>query len=190
MEDGGDSIWLQTNGRVRTGGLLMNRWTAGSVTAALFFTLSTVGGHSAAAAAQRAPTDQHASQFVEKIVAYERRGGRNDDRMFLSFFTPELAALIRADRKAAGDQDVPYLDGDPFCDCQDSEGLAMRVQSIAPHGNRIDAVIRNHFTGSSDPDRLVTLRLRLTASGWRVDDVLSQDQPSLRAGLARALRRH
>ena len=165
----------------------MNRWTAGSVTAALFLTLSTVGGHSAASAAQRAPTGQHARQFVEKIVAYERRGGTNGDGRFLSFFTPELAELIRADRKAAGNQDAPYLDGDPFCDCQDSEGLGMRLQSVTQHGSSADAVIHNHFAGSADPDRLVTLRLRLTADGWRVGDITSPDEPSLRAGLRKAL---
>ena len=165
----------------------MKRWKAASIIAALLFT--TMAGH-LSAAAQAPPPDRRVRQFVEKILGYERRGGRNDDRTFLSFFTPELGGLIRADRKAAGDQDVPYLDGDPFCDCQDSEGLVTRIQSITQHGSRADVVIRNHFTGSTDADRLVTLRLRLAAGGWRVDDVMSPDRPSLRAGLARSLGQH
>ena len=158
-----------------------------SIMAALFAALLVAGGHTASAA-QAVSSDQGLRQFVEKIVAYERRGGTNGDGRFLSFFTPELAELIRADRKAAGNQDAPYLDGDPFCDCQDSEGLGMRIQSITQHGGSADAVIRNHFAGSADPDRLVTLRLRLTADGWRVGDILSPDEPSLRAGLRKALR--
>jgi len=164
----------------------MKRWKAASIIAALLFT--TMARHPSASA-QASPPDRHVRQFVENILAYERVG-RNDDRTFLSFFTPELGGLIRADRKAAGDQDVPYLDGDPFCDCQDSEGLVTRIQSITQHGSRADVVIRNHFTGSTDADRLVTLRLRLAAGGWRVDDVMSPDQPSLRAGLARSLGQH
>ena len=164
----------------------MKRRKAVSVMAALFPALFIAGGHSTSAA-QATSSDQSLRQFVEKILAYERRGGTNGDSKFLSFFTPELAELIRADRKAAGNQDAPYLDGDPFCDCQDSEGLGMRIQSITQHGGSADAVIRNHFAGSADPDRLVTLRLRLTADGWRVGDITSPDEPSLRAGLRKAL---
>lgn len=160
----------------------MNRWIASGVISALAGLFIT-----GACAASVQPSGQAAHRFVERIIAYERAGGR-DDPVFLDFFTPGLRGLILADRKAAGDQDAPYLDGDPFCDCQDNEGLVTTIVSITRHGGTADALLRNHFTGTSYTDRSVTLRLRMTKQGWRVDDIATREQPSLRAGLRKALK--
>lgn len=143
----------------------------------------------AALAVNPSSADANARAFVEQIIAYERGGGGTGDIAFLAFFTPELRELIEADRKAAGDQDAPYLDGDPFCDCQDNEELVMRIIWTMRKEDTATALIRNHFKGSPDPDHDVTMRLRITNAGWRVDDITTHEQPSLRAGLRDALQR-
>lgn len=161
----------------------MNRWMASCMALIILTATATT------TRAQTSARDGAPQTLVERIIAYERAGA-SDDATFLDFFTPGLRRLILADRKAAADQDAPYLDGDPFCDCQDNEGLVMRIVSVSRHESEADALIRNHFEGSGDADRHVTLRLRMTKTGWRVDDVATREQPSLRAGLRDALQRH
>jgi hypothetical protein len=163
---------------------IMDRRVAWAVAVTALVAFPVSGGDSVLAAPG---LDQGPRAFVESIITRTRAGGANDDRTFLRLFTPELRALILTDRKAAGDQDAPYLDGDPFCDCQDSEGLVMRIVSVSQRDGMADILIRNHFDGSGDADRYVTLRLRMTRAGWRVDDVATREQPSLRAGLRDSL---
>lgn len=164
----------------------MNRWIASGVIS-ISFAVTPIPFVIAASAAPIQPAHQTAHDFVERIIAFENSAER-DDPAFLGFFTSRLRQLILADRKAAGDHDAPYLDGDPFCDCQDSEGLVTKVISIAPQGGTADVLLRNHFAGAADMDRYVTLRLRMTKHEWRVDDIATREQPSLREGIQEALK--
>jgi hypothetical protein len=95
-------------------------------------------------------------------------------------FSPSLLQLIRYDQAHTPPGDVPALDGDPICDCQDPGGLHLAALDVASAGaDRASARATLQFPGEKSA-RTIRLSLLLTPSGWRVDDVATHDTPSLR----------
>jgi hypothetical protein len=95
-------------------------------------------------------------------------------------YSPVLADLIRADAGAA-EGEAGLVDGDPLCSCQDSEGfqdLRLEVRPTGPSTADITACFR-----LSETPVTVYLSLLKTPAGWRVDDVRSAEQPSLKSML-------
>ena len=106
-------------------------------------------------------------------------------------FTPNLAGLIRQDQKYANGE-VGALDGDPLCDCQDDGGLQANVSAVRQTGpTSARAVVILTFTASSPPEvRRLVIRLSRVKGGWRIADIHSASEASLRAYLARSNRDH
>lgn len=102
-------------------------------------------------------------------------------------FSPRLLELIRRDRRLTPKDEVPALDGDPICDCQDSGGLTELEVAVAGAGPG-RATAKVHFRLETDP-RDLTLDLVSVKGRWRVDDVHSKSTPSL-AQFLRDAHRH
>jgi len=126
-----------------------------------------------------------ANHFITKL--YQAYGHSEPDYLGPQrkrIFSPRLLGLIQRDQDLTAPGDVGYLDGDPICDCQDPAGLSkVRVRLAAAGPGRSRAVI--HFR-LSDDRRALTLDLVAVRGQWRVDDVHSQDTPSLADALWRA----
>lgn len=95
-----------------------------------------------------------------------------------------LNAMIGADfRKAAGE--VPYLNHDPICGCQDGE--AFRLDSVAVTETGLsEAEAMVVFTNNGQTHRQ-TLKLLKEGQSWRVIDVLVPDQPPLTEQLLKVI---
>jgi len=105
---------------------------------------------------------------------YAQAGRRRGE----GIYTPTLLALIREDRRRAGGE-VGNLDFDPICACQDNEGLHLQTLTIvSTSSSTADAIATLRFIGPQDPK--ITYHLVLTPSGWRINDISTNDIPSLR----------
>lgn len=95
-----------------------------------------------------------------------------------------LNAMIGADfAKAAGE--VPTLNYDPICDCQDSEGFALQSVSVTSSGPRAaEAAVVFVNMGET---RRQTLKLVREGPMWRVADVLVPGRPPLTEQLMAAI---
>ena len=108
-----------------------------------------------------------------------------DETQLDAVWSPRMAALIRRDRELAGDE-LPYLDADPICSCQDFENLTVQhVQIYQDRTGRYGSrMARVEFTNAGEQ---VTVVLSLAGNpnqGWRIDDVVNQDgYPSLAEAL-------
>ncbi len=104
-------------------------------------------------------------------------------------FSLSLLGLIHADRRAARGQ-VGKLDGDPVCDCQDSDGLQLNHLTISNQTqNHATAHVALRFAGPpSSDDHKLTLYLIRTDSGWRIDDISTGWTASLRKFLTKPLK--
>jgi hypothetical protein len=108
--------------------------------------------------------------FTPQLVAPKRR-----------FLTPELNAAIDAYfARPVPDDEPPPINGDPFTNSQEY-----------PRGFRIAAVGEDETTASVDivfthegADRPMSVLLRRTAEGWRIDDLRYEDGTTLRELLA------
>jgi hypothetical protein len=131
-----------------------------------------------AASPVQAQTFDSARVFAQRLYAAYGTGdpehlGRDADKTF----SPALLALIRRDQDTAPPGEVGVLNGDPICDCQDFEGIELRSLSLAQTGPgraRVDVVLR--FPSET---RSMSLDLVAVKGAWRVDDVHSDDTPSL-----------
>lgn len=133
-----------------------------------------------------------AEGFVRQVYAtYSASGdGIMGERVLDTYWRPDMAALIRRDR-ALADGDLPYLDADPICDCQDWENLTVRRVEISQfplhgrEGRRADVWFINGGQAQH-----VILHLRETPTRWRIQDVLREDGgPSLAEQLAESNQR-
>ena len=147
-----------------------------------------LAGCATGASAQRG--DEGAEAFVRAV--YAAYGGDADaaappDLGDPSVWSPRMSALIRRDRELAPDGDLPFLDADPLCECQDWEDL--RVLAITIRHASTGWVARVVFENGGE--MLMTM-LQLTGDpirGWRIDDVLNPPYPSLATELEATIRR-
>ena len=92
------------------------------------------------------------------------------------YFDAGLVAAMKADNTAAaGRGEVPLLDGDPICDCQDYLPFQPQIGPVTISGQRAEVVVR--FNNGSE--RNLTYTLDDTKDGWRIYDIRS-DNDSLR----------
>jgi hypothetical protein len=102
-------------------------------------------------------------------------------------FDPSLVTLIRDSERLTPQGDAPPLDGDPVCDCQDSDGMSTGIGAIRATGaSAASARVDLKFAGG-EGNRL-DLDLVQSRGQWRVHDIHSKDMPSLRAFLIQANR--
>ncbi len=102
-------------------------------------------------------------------------------------WSPRMAALIRRDRDLS-EGDLPYLDADPLCQCQDWGEFrveSVRIQNPPGPGRR--AIVT--FTNFGARETTVVDLAGNPNAGWRIDDVLTAGQPGLAEALTESNRR-
>ena len=117
--------------------------------------------------------------FVRAIYARYVEGGPTDtppapgqDPMF----SRTMNALIGADVRAANGE-VPTLNYDPFCACQDQDEFTITAMAVAQASpNAAEANVA--FVNAGEPEA-VTLKLVREGPNWKVDDIVGSDTGSL-----------
>jgi hypothetical protein len=133
-----------------------------------------------------------ARSFLVKLYAHypHRRGAPVFDATGRSaplVFDVSLVTLIRDSNRLTPEGDAPPLDGDPICDCQDSDGMSARIGAIRASGaSAASARVDLKFAGG-EGNRL-DLDLVQSRGHWLVHDIHSKDMPSLRGFLIQANR--
>lgn len=139
------------------------------------------------AAAQR--VDPSAETFVRAIYAgyaAAEAGDAAPPEDGSPMWSRRMAALIDRDIELAGD-DLPFLDADPICNCQDWEGIAVQSVRLRAIGRgRVEATVRFVNGGEAQTGRFILIR---EDGGWRIDDVLNPPYRGLAARLAESNRR-
>ena len=141
-----------------------------------------------------AQTEEQATKFIEKIYAHYRNtnslnapGSSIADK---TISTPSLLQLIHEEQKLL-DGEVGYLNGDPFCDCQDYENLQIEQIAVAKTGKN-SAQVKVRFTNLGSTGQL-QYKLQWLNGHWLIDDItsFSSNPPSsLRAGLNESIAQH
>ncbi|MCF2515525.1 YbjP/YqhG family protein [Sphingomonas sp. G124] len=124
--------------------------------------------------AASAPVESPAA-FVRRVYAGYSHSGYNPLTIPEQVFAPALTAAIQRDSSSG---EVGYLDGDPLCDCQDYDRISAKILSIR-QPNAYSADARIHVKLGPKEMRDLRLSLILTASGWRIADVVGADGHSL-----------
>jgi hypothetical protein len=112
-------------------------------------------------------------------------------------FDSSLIALLHADQKAVGPNEVGVLDGDPICSCQDWDGIwdLKITDEMEPDGRVKAAVSFATFApraGSDQDHRSIEMTLVPEGGQWRIWDILDKSDPKapfdLRAELEKEIR--
>lgn len=142
--------------------------------------LMTLGGCATASAQEGR---EGATNFIEGVYAsyQDDKPWPIDDTRLDEVWSPRMAALIRRDR-ALADGDLPYLDADPICNCQDFEDIRVLDARAEWRDHRVVVVVR--FFNAGEENTGVFLLAGNPIRGWRIDDVLNPDAPSLAENLA------
>jgi hypothetical protein len=127
-----------------------------------------------------------ARAFIERVYAGYPRNTPRSELAYYALFDRQLRALIvRNDHYAEGE--VGPLDGDPICDCQDDAGFSHRLVSITGNARIAVAKVRNIFAPPEPRDTLVAYHLVMQDGSWRIADISTAAQPSLKRWLAAEL---
>jgi hypothetical protein len=96
----------------------------------------------------------------------------------------DTLALMKADEKALKGE-LGDIDGDWMCDCQDFQSITatVTVQSATPTEAKATADFSDTMDAGAKPKR-DTFDLVKTPGGWRIHDMGTSDQPSLRKVLS------
>jgi hypothetical protein len=140
-----------------------------------------------------------AKLFVESLYRHYANHGSGLDfsgTKALKYLDPSLNALLDADVKAVGPNEVGVLDGDPICSCQDWDGiwnLKIDIQRVSPE--RALAAVSFALFDPKDgkkPDlRALKMTLAAQHGEWRIWDIVDNSDPkapfALRAELKKEI---
>ena len=160
-----------------------------SILAVILAATSVCAGPAPAAALQEG--SEGAEAFVRAVYASYSADEDATPPMvqgLTSVWSDRMNALIRRDQELAT-EDLPYLDADPICNCQDWENLAVRSVRIERDRGVAGRRATVRFVNAGREETTV-LRLTGGPGNWRIDDVLNEgDHPSLAEALAESNRR-
>ena len=115
--------------------------------------------------------DQTAGQFLHAIYGQYKGadGPPLDDAAMRSYFTADMAAMIRKDsEEAARKGEVPRLNGDPFIDAQDWKIEQLRIAVAEPKAGTAVGTVT--FLNFGEPFE-IRLDLVQTPRGWRIAEI-------------------
>ncbi len=133
----------------------------------------------------RAQDAASARRFLESLYRLYGKGGKGvalSGPRARKVFDPSLLALMDADAKANGPDQVGTLDGDPLCSCQDWDALRDLQIVVAPplEGRTVAKVSFALFAGKNGGPgdrRKLEITLAARAKQWLVYDVLDLSEP-------------
>jgi hypothetical protein len=119
--------------------------------------------------------------FMERLYASYRQRDYSPFRHPDRVFAPRLVRAIAEDARLSKGE-IGYVEADPVCQCQDTDGLHAAVRKVTADGpSRATAEVVLDFTDSTP--RRVKFSLVRTTAGWRIADVSSADEPSFLRGI-------
>jgi hypothetical protein len=134
-----------------------------------------------------------AKAFVEGLYAHYKASSSTGttwapmDANVKEVFDPDTVALLAADVKALKGE-LGEIDGDWICDCQDWGSLAATVTVTSASSTGAKAVAVFHDTQiKGDTPKRDSFDLVMTPAGWRIHDMGTADQPSLRGVLTKEI---
>lgn len=138
-----------------------------------------------ASAASAATDSADAKAFLDGLYAHYKTSSSNStfqpfDANAGEVLDADTIALMKADEKALNG-DLGDIDGDWLCDCQDYQSITatVTVQSATPTTAKATADFHDSIDTSPKPHH-DTFDLVKTPAGWRIHDMGTADQPSLR----------
>ena len=139
-------------------------------------------------AAIYAAGEQNAEAFARAVYADAAAPLANDPaKATISpgrdpLYSRTLNALIGVDfREAQSRNEVPYLNYDPVCGCQDADGFALTALKMTPDGDKASTA-EVTFTNHGQTQRQ-TLKLLKEGPMWRIADVIDGQGKSLHDAL-------
>src|SRR5262249_29686017 len=134
-----------------------------------------------------------AKAFLDSLYAHYRQSSSTGttwapmEADASAVFAPDTVALLQADTKALKGE-LGEIDGDWLCDCQDWGSIAadVTILSASPAEAKAVAVIRDTEI-KDEPPKHDTFDLVKTPAGWRIHDMGTQQDPSLRAVLTKEI---
>jgi Protein of unknown function (DUF3828) len=123
--------------------------------------------------------------FLESVYKLYDKGGKGADingPKAGQFFHSSLITLVRQDQKAAGPDNVPVLDGDPVCSCQEWDGIwDLKIDLQAQTRDSAQAIVSFALfapRGRASRDlRLLRITLQKEHGAWRIFDIVDNSDP-------------
>jgi hypothetical protein len=149
-------------------------------------TPAAIATNSPPAATAAASTDaDDVKAFLEGLYAHYKTSSSNSTFQPFDADGPQVLdadtlALMKADEKALNG-DLGDIDSDWLCDCQDYQSITatIAVQSATPTAAKATSDFHDVLDTSPKPHH-DTFDLVKTPAGWRIHDLGTGDQPSLR----------
>jgi hypothetical protein len=145
-------------------------------------------------AAPTGPDADAAKAFLDGLYTHYKSNSTSSkwapmDANAREVFDPGLAKLLADDTKALSGQGVGDIDSDWLCDCQDWGALTatVTVTSVSPSEAKAVATMKDSQVSDDGVQRRDTFDLVKTPAGWRIHDMGTHDEPSLRAVLTKEI---
>jgi hypothetical protein len=130
----------------------------------------------------RAQDAQSAKAFLAEIYQKYQHGGHGIDLTQSGagkYFHSSLVELLRQDAEADGAENVPAVDYDPICGCQDWEGIfGLKIEVRAESAGKVEATVSFRtlppkYNGKRFLKKLI-FSLVTERGQWRIYDVVDE----------------
>jgi hypothetical protein len=130
-----------------------------------------------------------AEAFLVSVYSHYQHGSRKNHsgidfygREAQLYFHSSLLALERADVKANGPGNVPAIDWDPICACQDWHGvwdlkIEVHIESPQQAGANVSFAVFNPKDRPADETSKLQITLVKEHGEWRIYDILDKSNP-------------
>jgi hypothetical protein len=133
----------------------------------------------------RAQDAQSAKVFLTGIYEKYQHGGKGIDfsgPRAGDYYDSSLVALIRDDIKANGPDNVPAIDADPICGCQDWDGIwDLKIEVSVESAQRAEAILSFSLWNPKDHAKESLRRLKMALiverGQWRIYDIVDKSDP-------------
>lgn len=140
-----------------------------------------------ARAEEPAPSPEH---FLKDIYSHYTSGKTTLDPLGRDknwLFDDVLLTLIEEDQTHANNKnEVPWLNGDPICNCQEFNKLKNLKIGKAQTGSGPYPVVAVSFTNGAKKES-IKYELMPFDDGWKIHDIATADTPSLRDYLSKGI---
>jgi len=141
----------------------------------------------------RAQDAQSARLFLESVYGHYSNGGKGIDFSgpgAAAYFHSSLLKLIRNDIEANGPENVPAIDADPVCGCQDFDGIwDLKVDVALTSAERATARVTFFVFKRRGKDDFNQSAFTLAPEhgGWRIYDIRDESDPKHAIALRKLL---